>query len=548
MAGLVAAWAVGCGPLGGCGTPRAQSVGAETPEEGHPVLVEGAPAKGPEGTAGDGTDEAPPAPLLQLSAEALAARIAGQRASFGKDDLFGEYARGLPSRPAPAADPSLGTLDALPGSAGSGDGSANPPAAPAIDGNALGIFVPMHAPPGAMDHFYEALRALKRGDDDDGKVRVLLYGASHTAADIYPTYLRAYLRERFGDGGPGFVALAKTNKYYRLLAWTLETSKGWLVEHAQKKKAREDGLFGLLGASTSATKKRDVTRLLPQVEPPEGPHKTTYELYFLRQPGGGKFTVKIDGKEQKPVNTKAKEIGAGYATFTVDGGPHEVEIRPVGKGEVRLFGMTTEYDTPGVVVDTLGINGTRASNHLKWHEGVWADNFRRRKPDLVVLAYGTNESLDEDVPIGHYKAELGQVIDRMKAAAPEVSCLLVGPGDFPLKAQDGAYLARARTIEIVAAQAEVAAAKGCAFWDALAFMGGAGSMVLWAEAQPAMGRPDLIHLTRRGYVRMGMAITDALMDAFDAVDVPTEAPETLIASERPGAGPIEAVAAPLAAP
>ena len=65
---------------------------------------------------------------------------------------------------------------------------------------------------------------------------------------------------------------------------------------------------------------------------------------------------------------------------------------------------------------------------------------------------------------------------------------------------------------------------GCGFWDALAFMGGAGSMHVWATSQPPMAKKDHIHLTRRGYVRMGMALTDALMASFEnAPDAPAHA-------------------------
>ena len=52
-----------------------------------------------------------------------------------------------------------------------------------------------------------------------------------------------------------------------------------------------------------------------------------------------------------------------------------------------MFGMTVERDAPGVVVDTLGIGGTRAANILEWDEAVWGDNVRRRDPDLVTFAY-----------------------------------------------------------------------------------------------------------------------------------------------------------------
>ena len=538
LAGLVAVLAVGCGPLGGCGSAGV-SVAAERPEEGHPLLVEGQsePLAAAPGSPAPAAPAAPPPPVIDLSEAALGARAAAQKAVLGAGGHFGDYARELPPRPEAPPLPSLGALDALPGSAG-GDGPA-PAAAPLIDGNLLGLFVPLEGPEGALDAFYRALRRLQAGQDDDGKVRILLYGASHTAADIYPSYLRAYLGERFGDGGPGFVALAKTNKYYRLLAFELETSKGWKTEHAQRRDARDDGLYGLLGASTSATKKRDVTRVKPTAKPADTPHQTRYELHFLRHPGGGKFSLVIDGKEIKTVDTKAKAPAPGYFAKTLDGGPHVVEVRPVGKGEVRLFGMTVESDAKGVVIDTLGISGTRAANHLKWDEAVWADAIRRRAPDLYVLAYGTNEAMDEDQSIDAYKADLRKVLARFRRAVPDASCLLVGPGDFPQKLADGAYGPRPRVPALIAAQREVAAEAGCAFWDALAFMGGEGSMALWALAEPAMGRPDHTHLTRRGYVRMGMALTDALMQGFEAAERRTLAPALAA-----GASPSPAADAP----
>jgi lysophospholipase L1-like esterase len=512
LAGLIAFSVVGCGPLGGCGSTSVQGAEPERPEEGHPVLVEG--------PAADAVEPAPAARAEpgapEFPAEAAAARAVALGA-LGEDGTFAEYATKLPELPpiADPGDPQLANLDALPGSQGGGRGEG--PAAPIIDGNALGIFVPLENA-GALDHFYAALRRLKAGEDEDGKVRVLLYGASHTAADIYPTYLRSYLSERFGDGGPGYVSLVQTNRWYRLLAWTVDSTKHWKIEHAQRRDARDDGFYGLLGCSATSKRKAAKSTLTPKIAGPDGEHRTTYDLLFLKQPGGGKFTATFnrgDKLVKKTIKTKAKEPGPGYESVTLDGGPHELEVRPVGDGEVRLFGMTVEYDRPGVVVDTLGINGTRAANNLKWDEAIWSDNVRRRRPDLIVLAYGTNEATDSDQSIDAYKARLVDVLDRLRAASPEASCVLMGPGDFPLKGDDGAYGPRPRVPEIVAAQREIAEAKGCAFWDALAFMGGEGSMALWVQSTPPMGRADHIHLTRRGYVRLGMAFTDALMQGFD---------------------------------
>lgn len=513
LAALIGITIAGCGPLGGCGSGNVTG-GSESPEAGHPLLVEG--PTGSETGAESEAEEREGAARLDLPAEASRAREAALGA-LGEDPAFGAYedAKQAPSALQEPEGSELANLDALPGSQGGGGSAPGSGSGEAvIDGNALGRFVPLEGAD-ALEHFYAALRRLKAGEDEDGKVRVLLYGASHTAADIYPTYLRAYLNERFGDGGPGYVSLVQTNRWYRLLAWTVSSSKHWLIEHAQRKGSREDGHFGLLGASATSKRKSAKSQLTPRVSGPKGKHSTTYELFFLAQPGGGKLKLKINGEAKKAVKTAAKEPKAGYASFTVPGGPHEVEISPDGSGEVRLFGMTVEYDRRGVVVDTLGINGTRASNNLKWDETSWSDNVRRRAPDLYVLAYGTNEATDDGQPISAYKGSLAAVLDRLRAASPQASCVLLGPGDFPQKQADGSYGPRERLTEIIAAQAEIAAEKGCAFWDAYAFMGGEGSMELWSKATPQMGRDDHIHLTRRGYVRLGMAFTDALMQGFD---------------------------------
>ena len=57
------------------------------------------------------------------------------------------------------------------------------------------------------------LRNLQAGTDPDNKVRIAVYGGSHTQADIYTGYLRTYLQERFGNGGYGFLPLVKDSDF-----------------------------------------------------------------------------------------------------------------------------------------------------------------------------------------------------------------------------------------------------------------------------------------------------------------------------------------------
>jgi len=506
-------------------SPSSQPPEATDASPDEPVVVAEA------GAEAEPTEAGSPTPLLPvLNEEALTARVAAQRRLLG-GDLF-EDVRGkpvpwitpqdeIPPGEIPtgkkdggkSADDAL--LDSLPGSSGLGTpGEAT--TGRRINGNALGLFMPIEGegegddePP--LARFYAALSALRRGEDADGKVRVLVYGGSHTDADVYPQYIRTYLQQRFGDGGHGFVHIAKPWRWYRHADYWVEGTKYWKTEHAQRRKGRMDGLYGYMGTSLSAKSKRAFGKVHPRGDAVG----SVYEVFFLQQPKGGSFTLLVDGKRQATVKTASDELGPGYHRFVLPEGRHELELKLRGDGEVRMFGMTIEREQPGVVVDTLGIGGTRASNMLRWDLDIWADNVAHREPDLVTFFYGTNEATDVDQPIGVYERDLRAVLDRLATVAPQASCLIMGPGDFPRKHEDGTWINRQRIDDIIEVQRKVSADHGCGFWDTKAFMGGELSMPMWASAVPPMAKSDHIHFTKRGYVRIGMAVVDAMMVDFD---------------------------------
>jgi hypothetical protein len=69
---------------------------------------------------------------------------------------------------------------------------------------------------------------------------------------------------------------------------------------------------------------------------------------------------------------------------------------------------------------------------------------------------------------------------------------------------------------MVEAQREAALAEGCAFFDAVAAMGGPGSIRAWRRMSPPLAEPDLQHLSMHGRDRLGAMIFDALMAQYDA--------------------------------
>jgi lysophospholipase L1-like esterase len=374
------------------------------------------------------------------------------------------------------------------------------------------------AKPALEDASGNALSALhaafRRAERKSGQARLLFYGASHTASDTYTGQLRRLLQARFGDAGHGFVLPAPPWRSYRHSDVNIDGTLTWWADWVGRPGANPDGLYGLAGVSLKSSSAEDYASLSTTIDSPVGRSVGRFELFYLEQPGGGGLEVRIDGRLMGRIQTGGLVPRAAYHTFDLEDEGHRLELYPLGNGEVRLFGVAMDRHLPGIIVDVLGINGHRAENQLKWHEGLQIEHLRRRKPDLIALAYGTNEVGDEGAPIELYAEQLDLVLQRLKRAVPGASCLLIGPSDRPAQVRRR-YEVRARQGEIIQAQRQAARRHGCAFFDLVAFMGGPGSMVDWVRADPPLGAPDHVHFTSLGYERMGTALYDALLQTYE---------------------------------
>jgi len=339
-----------------------------------------------------------------------------------------------------------------------------------------------------------------------------MYGASGTAADTHTAYVRAYLQHRFGDGGPGFVPLGRAKTWSRHAEVTIKSSKGWNVLHAVRD--RDGGVLALGPAGLAFESSRKGSWVELECKRDRADHVQRLEVFALAQPSGGTMRIAIDGATPTEHRTRADTSSLLHIPFDVEGGRHRVRVELVGDGPVRLFGVAFETGT-GVVVDTLGVDGARARNWTRWDEPVWAEGISARPPDLVTLAYGTNEAVDEDPTLDRFTADFERVLKRIRAAAPDAACVVLGPGDFPEKT-DAGWVARKRISEIADKEKELAIAHGCGFWDELAFMGGPGSMPRWVATDPPLARDDHLHFAPTGAAVKGHLLVDALVLGYDA--------------------------------
>lgn len=356
-------------------------------------------------------------------------------------------------------------------------------------------------------------RALARAAAGEGQARLLFYGASHVASDLFTGYIRRELQARYGDAGHGFVVPVHPWRGYRHSDIDIESDGDRWETQRIRVGDTEVARVGLAGIGMRSKRAGSFGAVSTVGQGPSGGAASFYELYYMKHPQGGDMDVLIDGRQARRISTRASKASTAYATFRVPDAPHRFEIRTLSKHPVWLFGVAVERDRPGVVVETLGINGSRARYQLLWDEEIHREHLRKRRPDLVVLAYGTNESGDGS-PLEDYERDLRAVVQRIRDTVPDASCLLIGPSDRPTPVEERVFEDRGRTARLIEIQHRVALEHGCGFFDLVAFQGGALSMIQWAANDPAYASQDHIHYTRLGYQRLGEVLLSALLEGM----------------------------------
>ena len=252
-----------------------------------------------------------------------------------------------------------------------------------------------------------------------------------------------------------------------------------------------------------------------------GKSVSAFDIYFLAQPGGGEFDVDVDGKQQARVTTASHETRSGFHRINVSPGAHTLTIKTIGNGEVRLFGVVLESGARGVQYDSLGVNGAFVGLLNRYQdEATWAEQLLRRNPDLVILAYGANESEYENWPMEQYEADTRGVVRRIRAALPNASILFVGPMDRGKRGAGAAIITRPTIPKLIEAQRRLAAETGCAFFDTFTAMGGEGTIAHWYEAKPRLMTSDFTHPTWQGSEIVGTLLHDALLRAYEKQAAP----------------------------
>ena len=144
----------------------------------------------------------------------------------------------------------------------------------------------------------------------------------------------------------------------------------------------------------------------------------------------------------------------------------------------------------------------------------WTEQIAHQDPQLLVLNYGTNESIFPDYVNKQYAKELRLLVQRMKASAPKASILVMSPMDRGERTKSGSIDTPPILARVVEIQREIAMENGCAFFNTFQAMGGPGTMGRWFVARPRLVTADFMHPLPGGAAIVGGLLDSALARGY----------------------------------
>lgn len=339
---------------------------------------------------------------------------------------------------------------------------------------------------------------------------ILQIGDSHTAADLFTGEVRDKLQARFGAGGlflpPGipkagvqsseFNIKADDAWSYAAMASTDEPQHFWLSGYtASVRQAGASIVFTARG-------RQDFDSI---------------DVSFLKNPGGGSANIVLDGNVVDKVSLDGRPGDPLIKRLLPPGkvGAFKtLEVVTTSPGPVELSGVFVDQRQSGVSYLSVGFPGARVTVLKRMAPENLADDISRLDPDMVVLAFGTNEGFDDNLDAADYQATLEGIVRTLTSGKPGRKIVIIGPPPGARKNDScrdirpacggppvsGACWAQPPKLTAVRdAEKAVAARIGAVFWDWSSVLPTACDLEQGHLGDPAIFGPDRVHMTGKGY-------------------------------------------------
>lgn len=385
-----------------------------------------------------------------------------------------------------------------------------------------------------LDEVYEALDNAR-----NHPVHIVHYGDSQLEEDRIACNLRLALQKQFGGGGNGLLPWQES-LYSQTVNLYSETKPQRHQIYGPKSNRRDSSrYYGPMGNVSLLNGTMTLT-----VSPKKRQGDLTVSHYFNQ--------LTVLSRSEKPLT-----ISAQGKTTTVPPTPSNTTMQ-MGmltlkdstttvsitlNGEADIYGFILE-NNKGVSVDNIAMRGCSGTIFTGIDALQLMTYFRETDTRLVIMQFGGNSMpyLKEQKGIDRYVEQLRRQIKHMKRMAPKAKILWIGPSDMTTKI-NGQMRTYPLLKTVDQAICKMVNEEGCAYWSLFESMGGAGSMVRWANAQPALAGKDYIHFTRLGATKAGELLTEAFLTGYRYYDFrrPVEEVEEAVETAVPEVSTVQEV-------
>jgi lysophospholipase L1-like esterase len=350
-------------------------------------------------------------------------------------------------------------------------------------------------------------------------ITILQIGDSHTAADFFTGAVRKILQERYGDGGPGYVIAGHPHIGVRSDTLRVSDTSGWSYKALQKSNDRAE--FALAGFNAvAATQGRSMTFSSDRPLTSD-----MWEVELFRQPGGGSIDIRVDGVVKRSVDLDAPKVEPVVVQVDAKPNSQKLTVTTTAAGPVLLSSVSAYNRYAGLTYNSVGFPGATVDIMHKFDEKIFASELRRIAPQIVVLAFGSNEGFNGNLDLDRYAKSYRLAVSKIQAALPSARIVIIGPPDGARPGSGGEAEGRtncswhtpSKLNGVRAVQRDLAKSQGLVYWDWSAIMPAECGAHQWVTKSPPLMARDHLHLSRDGYQLSAEEFSKALIPIVDKI-------------------------------
>ena len=350
---------------------------------------------------------------------------------------------------------------------------------------------------GHLKKFFDAVKA-----SGSKKIRIAHFGDSAIEGDNISADVRKTLQSKYGGNGVGVVGVNLADVAFRMTT-NVKFSTDWKTTSIIT--SNPEKLTGINGYVYQAAANSWVS-----YEASGRYNVKSFSVARILYSSDKNFSIKyeFDGKGEKSVELKASKSPVEYV-LDPKAKVKSVKITVVNPSKTYFYGVALEEGN-GLYLDNYPLRGNNGTNLRDLDVNTLKSFDKLLGYKLIVLNFGLNIAGADQKDYGWYESAMNKVVEQFKQAFPDASILIVSVQDKSKK-KGTAWVTEDGIPKLVAAQKNISAKNGVAFFNLFEAMGGMNSMSKWVDQE--LAEKDYTHMKLAGSKKIADLITDAIFEA-----------------------------------